>query len=107
MMNEYISKGIEAIGSLKALADWLGVQQQNLSHARADRRGIPPYACVKLAQLIKENELTVLAASELATEKNPERRAIWFPFVQETATDATMRNAAPEGWRRGWDSNPR
>ena len=106
-LNDYIAKGIDITGTIRELAKLLDQQPNAVSEAKHGKRGLPAFACVKLAQLIGKDELAVLAASELATEKNPERRAVWFPFVQATATDATIRNAAPDEWRRGWDSNPR
>lgn len=92
-LNGYITKGIDAKNGVIALADYLGVDRTNLASAKSGRRGLPAYACVKLAQLIGEDERRVIAASELVTEKNPERRAVWLPFVQEIATAATKKTA--------------
>lgn len=86
-LNAYISKGIEITGGVIALADRLSIDRTNLANAKAGRRGLPGYACVRLAQLIGEDERRVIAASELVTEKNPERRAVWLPFVQEIAAN--------------------
>jgi len=86
-----IAEGAAKIGTQKALAERLGVTEQNLAAAKCGRRGLPGYACVKLAQLIGEDERRVIAASELVTEKNPERRAVWLPFVQEIAATAKSK----------------
>lgn len=91
-LRAYISKGEDIKKSGKALADFLGVTAPDLSSAKAGRRGLPAYACVKLAQLIGEDERCVIAASELVTEKNPERRAVWLPFVTETADAMISEN---------------
>ena len=106
-LNDFIAKGIEKTGTIRELAKLLGQQPTSISEAKHGKRGLPAYACVKLAQMIGVSEMAVLAASELATEKNPERRAVWAPFVQEIAANATTRIATLEEWRRGWDSNPR
>ena len=92
-LRAYIEKAAEKTEGQKALADLLGLTQQALTDAKSSRRGLPAYACVKLAQLIGEDERRVLAASELVTEKNPERRAVWLPFVQEIAQNALQKTA--------------
>ncbi len=84
-LNDFITKGIESQGTIRALATYLGQQPNAISEAKHGKRGLPNYACMKLAQLIGEDERRVIAASELVTEKNPERRAVWLPFVQEIA----------------------
>ena len=89
----YITKAIELKTDQTDLAHALGVHRDVLTHAKAGRRGLPTLACVKLAQLIGEDERRVIAASELVTEKNPERRAVWLPFVQEIAA-AAMKSTA-------------
>lgn len=44
-------------------------------------RGLPVYACIELARLIEVDPMEVIAASELVTEKNEKRKAIFLPFV--------------------------
>ena len=90
-LKDYITKGIDAKHGVIALAEYLGVDRTYLPRARAGRQGLPGYACVKLAQLIGEDERRVIAASELVTEKTPERRAVWLPFVQEIAQNARQQ----------------
>lgn len=93
-LNSYITMGIEAKGGVIALAEHLGIDRTYLPRAKTGKHGLPNYACVKLAQLIGEDERRVIAASELVTEKNPERRAVWLPFVQEIAANAKGRAIA-------------
>jgi hypothetical protein len=93
----YINKAEELTGSRKALALALKLNANQITDAKAGRNGLPGFACVKLAQLIGEDERRVIAASELVTEKNPERRAVWLPFVQEIAEAASNRNARTPG----------
>lgn len=95
-LKTYIEQAEKLLHTGKAVAEKLGVNAPDLSGAKAGRRGLPGYACVRLAQLIGEDERRVIAASELVTEKNPERRAVWLPFVQaiaETAKKQTARTA--------------
>ncbi|MDP2852571.1 MAG: hypothetical protein Q8O23_04110, partial [Gallionella sp.] len=39
-----------------------------------------------IADLIGEDRITVIAASELVTEKKEERRKVWHPFVARAAS---------------------
>ncbi len=93
-LSDYIKHGEQQRSTGKALAEYLGIMPPDLSAAKNGRRGLPAFACVKLAQLIGEDERRVIAASELVTEKNPERRAVWLPFVQEIAARAPKRAMA-------------
>lgn len=72
----------------------LGQEREALSGAKASRRGLPAYACIKLAKLIGVEPISVIAASELVTEKKEERRAEWLPLLTDD-------------WRARRDSNAR
>lgn len=85
---DYIEQGEKEAGGPTKLADYLGVSRTNIPDAKSGKRGLPGFACVKLAELIGASEIEVIAASELVTEKKPERRAIWSPFVQGTVRHA-------------------
>lgn len=89
----YITKGIEITGGVKELAALLTIGPTDVSNAKAYRRKLPTFACAKLAQLIGEDERRVIAASELVTEKNPERRAVWLPFVLDSAANVMTTTA--------------
>ena len=54
---------------------------------------MPNYACVKLADLLGVERIEVIAASELVTEKNPERREAWLPFVLAAEARMSAQNA--------------
>lgn len=92
-LNGYITKAVEVTGTIRELSDRLQIPANAISDAKRGTRGIPAFACVKLAQLIGEDERRVIAASELVTEKNPERRAVWLPFVTEIAQAARRKTA--------------
>lgn len=79
-LRDYIKTGIEKCGDQKTTAERLGLSSQQLTNAKAHRSGIPNDAAVKLAQLLNVPAINVIAASELATEKNKERREFWFSF---------------------------
>ncbi|MDD3483149.1 hypothetical protein [Azovibrio restrictus] len=78
---DYIEEGVKLKGSLAALGRYLDQGESPMRSAKNHKCGLPVYACVKLAQLIKVDPLQVIAASELVTEKKEERKAVWLPFV--------------------------
>jgi len=80
-LRDYIEAGVKAKGSVTALADHLGIGPNNITGAKAHRRGLPADACMKLSKLLGVPFETVIAASELATERKEEKRAFWLPFV--------------------------
>ena len=80
-LKNYIQAGIEKLGSVIALAKHLDQQDTAITNAKGHRRGLPEYACVMLADLLEVERIEVIAASELVTEKNPERQKVWLPFV--------------------------
>ncbi len=100
-LKDYIEAGIAKLGSAVSLAKHLGQDATVVRNAKAQRRGLPNYACVKLADLLETEWIEVIAASELVTEKNPERREVWLPFVlaaeaRKLAEIATSANATAE-----------
>ncbi len=92
-LKDYITKGIDAAGGVAALAREIGMSHANLNSARHGRRGLPPVACGKLADLIGASRWDVVAASEILTEKDEAKRAYLLPFVLEIAQTATIKSA--------------
>ena len=80
-LSNYITQGEQKLKTGKALANLLGINPQDLSAAKKSRRGLPAYACVKLAAILGIDPMAVIAASELVTEKNPVKKALFAPFV--------------------------
>lgn len=91
-LRDYIADGVRKAGTVIKLAETIGVPPNNITDAKAHRRGLPNYALYKLAEYLGENVGHVIAASELVMEKDPKKRAIFAPFVQRTA--ATVLIAA-------------
>lgn len=81
-LRDYIEAGIKKLGSAVALAKLVELVPSNLSNAKAGQRGLPVYACIRLARLIEVEPMEVIAASELVTEKKEDRKAVFLPFVQ-------------------------
>lgn len=92
-LKAYIAKGIAATGSLTALAEHIGMAREALTAANGGRRGLPPVACGKLADLVGASRWDVVAASEILTEKDEKKRAYLLPFVLEIVTSAKNQPA--------------
>lgn len=80
-LREMIEAAAKVSGDQKKLAKAIGLSPNNITEAKAGRRGLPASACYKLAAILGLDPAVVVAASELVTEKNPEKRAVFAPFV--------------------------
>jgi len=89
-LRDYINLGIVEFGTISALAEELGLQRESLSAAKHHRRGLPAYAIAKLSEILEIDPLVLMAASELVTERNEEKRGYWLPFVIEHANIARI-----------------
>lgn len=82
-LRDMIETAAKSAGNQSNLAKVIGVHPDVLTAAKANRRGLPEVACGKLAEILGIDRWTVIAASALVTEKNPEKRAYLAPFVLE------------------------
>ena len=80
-----IERAEKAAGSQKAFGLMVGQAPSTLRAAKAGLQGLPDHVCVRLAELIGEAPMTVIAASKLVTEKKEEVRKVWRPFVSRAA----------------------
>ena len=83
-LRDYIEKA-EEIKTRKELAEYLNVHPQALTSGKNGSAGLPVSACILLADLIKADEILVISASELLTEKKPERRAVFQKKLEAIA----------------------
>jgi hypothetical protein len=81
-IRDYIEEAQKNYGTLIEVATKIGVRPQHLSNAKSGQRGLPVYACIKLAGLLAIEPMEVIAASELVTETHEDRIEIFRPFVQ-------------------------
>jgi hypothetical protein len=95
-IRDYINAGTQKLGSQKALAEQLAQFSETLRSARAGKRGLPNDACIKLAQLLDADPLQVIAASELVTEKKPEKRDFWLQYTSAEAKNPCLRDAGDQ-----------
>ena len=84
-LKELIERAEKAAGGQIALGLRIGQAPSALRNAKAGLQGLPDHICVKLADLIGVEPMTVIAASKLVTEKKEEVRKIWHPFVNRAA----------------------
>lgn len=73
----YIEMGEQKAGKQTELGKILGIKENYLRNAKSGRAGLPDAICIKLADYIEVNPLQVIAASNLVTEKDEERRKIF------------------------------
>jgi hypothetical protein len=83
-MKDYIETGARKAGSLTALGITLGLSQPRMSHVKAGKEKLPAQALVQLAEYIGTDLKTVMAANELATEKDEEKRTFWSRLLINT-----------------------
>lgn len=81
-LREYLEEAERQMGGRIALAEELEQHPDAITSAKKHRRGLPVYACVKLAAILNEDPIHIIAASELVTEKREDRKAVFLPFVQ-------------------------
>lgn len=90
-LRDYIESGLTVAKTGRALAHELGIGANELTDAKAHRRGLPNHACVKLAKMINEDALMIIAASELATEKKEEKRNFWSHLLASAPSHSYIR----------------
>ncbi len=76
-MKKYLELGEEKAGKQIELAKILGIPDSYIRIVKSGRRGLPADVCIKLADYIDADRLEVIAASNLVTEKDEEKRKIF------------------------------
>ncbi|MDP3662068.1 MAG: hypothetical protein U1D41_10135 [Nitrosomonas sp.] len=87
-MKNYIELGEKKAGSQIKLAEYLGQYDSGLRAVKAGKKGLPDAVCIKLADYIGVDRLEVIAASNLVTEKDEERRKIFESCFTRAASIA-------------------
>lgn len=73
----YIENGERKAGKQTELAKILGISDAYIRAAKRGNRGLPDAICIRLADYINEERLEVIAASNLVTEKDEEKRKVF------------------------------
>lgn len=76
-MKTYIELGEKKAGKQIELARILNVRDTTLRLAKSGKKGLPDAICIKLADYLEVDRIEVIAASNLVTEKDEERRKIF------------------------------
>ena len=85
-MKTYIEMGEKRAGKQSELAKYLNVRYTTIGLVKSGKRGLPEALCIKLARYIDEDEIKVIAASNLVTEKDEERRKIFESCFSRAAS---------------------
>lgn len=89
----YIENGERKAGKQAELAKILGISDAYIRAAKRGNRGLPDAICIRLADYINEERLEVIAASNLVTEKDEEKRKIFESCFTKQKT-SIRENAA-------------
>ena len=85
-MKNYIEIGATKAGGNKPLAKILGQSEVALCEAKSGKRGLNDAICIKLADYIEVDRIEIIAASNLVTEKDEERRKIFESCFSRAAS---------------------
>lgn len=89
-MKTYIEKAEKKAGKQIELAKKLGISDAYIRMVKTGRRGFSDDICIKLADYIGEDRLEVIAASNLVTEKDEEKRKIFESCFKKTSQAACI-----------------
>ena len=87
-MKTYIEMGEKKAGKQIELAKILNIRDTALRLAKSGKKGLPDAICIKLADYIEVDRIEVIAASNLVTEKDEERRKIFESCFTRAASIA-------------------
>lgn len=87
-LKQFIEIGEKKAGKQIELANILGITDVNIRMAKAGNRGLPDAICFLLADYIDVDAASVIAASNLVTEKNEERRKIFESYLKKSTSAA-------------------
>lgn len=93
-MKELIETAEKKAGKQVELARILGVRESYLRQAKLGKSGLPDAICIKLADYLEADRLEVIAASNLVTEKDEERRKVFESCLKHTSKAASFIVAA-------------
>lgn len=91
---EMIEAAAVKAGSQRALAELLGEREQNVTGAKAGRRGLKDEQCAKIAELIGLRFGDVIAARNYALAREQGAKDFWRPFVDQIREAAGLTASA-------------
>lgn len=84
-MKNYIELAEKKAGKQINLANMLNVSTSYIRMVKAGKKGFSTDMCIELARYIGEEEIKVVAASNLVTEKDERKRKIFESCLSKTA----------------------
>lgn len=79
---DYINAAIKKTdNSQRELAKKINVLEQNLTHAKNNRRGLPEEAIWRMAELIGVDPARIVEAQQYALAKTEEKREFWKRYI--------------------------
>lgn len=87
-MKKYIEEAEKKAGTKKKLAEILGITTRYINMAKNKERCLSVDTCIVLADYIEADRLEIIAASNLATEKDEKKRKILESCFSSAATVA-------------------
>ena len=102
-MKKFIEEAERKAGKQTELARILGISDAYIRMVKTGKRGFADDICIKLADYIEADRLEVIAASNLVTEKDEEKRKLFESCFQKVASVAgvaiviSMLTLVPQG----------
>lgn len=91
-LRDYIEEAAAKAGSVSALARMLGMNQPDVSNAKAMKKRLPAKAIVEISDYIGADLKAVIAANELVTEKDEEKRNFWSHLLASAPSHSYIRH---------------
>ena len=85
-LKTFIEAAEKKAGKQIELARMLGISDAYIRMVKAEKRGFPDDICIRLADYIGADRLEVIAASNLVTEKDEEKRKIFESCFSRAAS---------------------
>lgn len=89
-MKKFIEEAERKAGKQTELARILGISDAYIRMVKTGKRGFADDICIKLADYIGADRLEVIAASNLVTEKDEEKRKLFESCFQKVASVAAI-----------------
>ena len=93
-LREFIELGEKKAGRQANLAKIISTRDTSIRLAKSGKRGLSDDICIKLADYIEEDRLEVIAASNLVTEKDEEKRKVFKSCFKNKDKAASIAMAA-------------
>lgn len=87
---DLIERAVTHFGSARAVADYLGVTEQQISNVRSGRRHLRPIQAAKLAEAMQERWIDYVLPILAGLEPSEEDKAYWLGKLKRLATTGAL-----------------